>query len=50
MGVFYMKFREYLEEKVGWNNLPQGWTEKSVEKFAKSLAGKEATKKGFFNK
>jgi len=45
-----MKFREYLEEKVGWNNLPQGWTEKSVEKFAKSLAGKEATKKGFFNK
>lgn len=45
-----MKLRKYLEEKIGFEKLPKGWTEKSVEKFAKSLAGKEGTKKGFFDK
>lgn len=44
-----MKFREYLEEKIGFERLPKGWTKKSVEKFAKSLAKKEATEKGFFD-
>lgn len=36
--------------EIGFNNLPKGWTQKSVEKFARSLTGK--TKKdshGFFD-
>jgi hypothetical protein len=40
---------KYLIEDIGWSNLPKGWTKKSVEKFAKSLADKGATKKGFFD-
>ena len=43
-----MKFKEYLEEKIGWENLPKGWTKDSVKKFAKSLTGKGATKEDFF--
>lgn len=39
----------YLIEEVGWDNLPKGWTEKSVKKFAKSLAKKGAKEKGFFD-
>lgn len=36
-----MGFREWLiVEKIGWENLPKGWTKKSVEKFARSLTGK----------
>jgi hypothetical protein len=26
-----------LQEDVGWKNLPEGWDEESVKKFAKSL-------------
>lgn len=55
-----MKFRQYiteleehienvLEEKIGFNNLPKGWTADSVKKFAKSLTGKAGDQKGFFD-
>jgi hypothetical protein len=56
-----MRFNEYLEEDKRWKDeifelllekiqpLPKGWTEKSVKKFAKSLTGKTATEKGFFD-
>lgn len=43
------EIKRVLIEDIGWDNLPKGWTEKSVEKFAKSLAGKSATEKGFFD-
>lgn len=39
-----------LCEKIGFENLPAGWTRKSVQKFAKTLADEEATEKGFFDK
>lgn len=39
---------KYLGE-AGWKDLPKGWTEKSVKKFAKSLAGKAVGKEGFFD-
>lgn len=36
-----MNFKEYLlVEKIGWENLPKGWTRKSLTKFARSLTGK----------
>lgn len=39
-----MGFRDWVKssilcEKIGWENLPKGWTKKSVEKFMKSLTG-----------
>lgn len=47
-----MRFREWLiVEKIGWENLPKGWTKKSLMKFAKSLTGKKNPKEnpeGFF--
>ena len=39
-----------LEEAEGWEGLPKGWTQSSLKKFSKSLTGKPATKKGFFDK
>jgi hypothetical protein len=39
-----------LFEAEGWHGLPKGWKEKSVKKFSKSLTGKKATQKGFFDK
>lgn len=42
-----------LEENphVGWQGLPKGWDEKSVDKFARSLTGKtKKDSKGFFTK
>ena len=30
--------------------MPKGWTKESVKKFAKSLAGKDGTATGFFDK
>lgn len=47
-----MGFREWLiVEKIGWENLPKGWTKKSVEKFARSLTGKtKDNPEGFFTK
>lgn len=38
-----------IVEKVGWERLPKGWTEDSVEKFAKSLTDKAGDEHGFFN-
>ena len=36
-----MKFREYMIiEKIGFDNLPKGWTRQSLTKFARSLTGK----------
>lgn len=47
-----MGFREWLiVEKIGWENLPKGWTKKSVEKFARSLtkeSGKTPDDEGWF--
>lgn len=39
------KLEKALEEMA----LPKGWTESSVQKFAKSLTNKDATEKGFFD-
>lgn len=39
-----------IQEAEGMEGLPKGWTQKSVKKFAKSLAGKGAAEKGFFDK
>lgn len=42
-----------IDEKIGWENLPKGWTKKSVMKFAKSLTGKDDPKdnpENFFTK
>ncbi len=43
-----MRFYNYLNEG-SWKNLPNGWTDASVKKFAQSLTGKDATKEGFFD-
>ena len=47
-----MKFREWkLAEAIGWENLPKGWTRKSLTKFARSLTGKtKSSPEGFFTK
>jgi hypothetical protein len=37
-------------EAEGWHGLPKGWKQSSLKKFSKSLTGKDATKKGFFDK
>ena len=39
-----------LLEAEGMSGLPKGWTQKSLAKFSKSLTGKKATQKGFFDK
>lgn len=47
-----MKLQNYLaflNEAEGFEGLPKGWTQKSLQKFAKSLTGKEGTEKGFFD-
>lgn len=49
-----MKLQNYLsflsEDKAeGWEGLPKGWTQKSLQKFAKSLTGKKGTEEGFFD-
>ena len=41
---------EILDEAEGWSGRPKGWTQSSVKKFAKSLTGKEGTKKDFFDR
>lgn len=33
----YIELRYDINEKIGWENLPAGWTKKSVKKFANSL-------------
>lgn len=47
-----MRFNNWLlMEKIGWENLPKGWTKKSVEKFARSLTGKtKDDTEGFWTK
>ena len=48
-----MKFRDWIiMEKLGWDNLPKGWTKKSVKKFANSLtkeSGKTPDDDGWFD-
>lgn len=44
------KRKYYRTEAEGMEGLPKGWTQSSVKKFAKSLTGKAAEKKGFFDK
>ena len=39
-----------LDEAEGWHELPRGWKQSSLKKFSKSLTGKKATQKGFFDK
>lgn len=41
------KLIDYIYEGR-WKNFPEGWNEKSVEKFAKSLTGKAGDEEGFF--
>jgi len=36
-------------EAEGMKGLPKGWTQKSLQKFSKSLTGKKGTQKGFFD-
>lgn len=43
------KKRKFYKEAEGMEGLPKGWTNKSVQKFAKSLTGKAGEKKGFFD-
>jgi len=43
-------YLQYLLEAEGMSGLPKGWTQKSLSKFSKSLTGKKATQKGFFDK
>lgn len=39
-----------LREAEGWHGKPRGWKQSSIKKFSKSLTGKKATQKGFFDK
>ena len=39
-----------LDEAEGWSGTPKGWKQSSIKKFSKSLTGKDATQKGFFDK
>lgn len=39
-----------LDEAEGWEGMPKGWKQSSIKKFSKSLTGKKATQKGFFDK
>lgn len=41
---------EKIMEDIGWSDLPDGWTEKSIKKFAKSLTGKDVDEEGFWTK
>ncbi len=41
---------ESLREAEGWEGMPKGWKQSSLKKFSKSLTGKKATEKGFFDK
>lgn len=36
------------EDEIGWDNLPDGWDEESVESFAQNLTGQEG-EEGFFS-
>ena len=42
--------KKNVKEAEGMEGLPKGWTNKSVQKFAKSLTGKKGTQKDFFDK
>lgn len=42
--------QQQVAEAEGWHGLPKGWKQSSLKKFSKSLTGKDATKKGFFDK
>ncbi len=44
------KYLEKIQEAEGWSGLPKGWNRKSIQKFGKSLTGKEGIQKGFFDK
>ena len=45
-----MEIKQYFEINEGsWKNLPKGWDDTSVKKFAQSLTGKDATAEGFFD-
>lgn len=39
---------EILREDIGWDNLPDGWDEDSVDSFAQNLTGQEG-EEGFFS-
>jgi len=43
-------YLQHLLEAEGWKELPKGWKQSSLKKFSKSLTGKKATQKGFFDK
>lgn len=45
-----MKFKDFIiMEKIGWENLPKGWTRQSLTKFARSLTNKtQKNPEGFF--
>jgi hypothetical protein len=44
------KKKRQMREAEGMEGLPKGWTQSSLKKFSKSLTGKKATEKGFFDK
>ena len=48
---FYLS-EEGLDEQVQCflNEAPEGWTEDSIKKFAKTIGAEAATEKGFFDK
>ena len=33
--------QELVKEEIGWDNLPDGWDEDSLDSFARSLTGKD---------
>ena len=46
----FKSIRNVLNEAEGWHGMPRGWKQSSLKKFSKSLTGKRATQKGFFDK
>ena len=47
----YLK-NEGLEKNIQFmlNETPEGWSEESIKKFAKTIGAEDATEKGFFDK
>ena len=43
------KLKRLIREEAGWDNLPDGWDEDSLQSFARSLTGKtKSDSEGFF--
>ena len=43
------KLKQIIREEAGWDNLPDGWDEDSLQSFARSLTGKtKSDSEGFF--